>query len=390
MVNMIECDVLVVGGGPAGSSAARAASLRGAKTLFIDKKEEIGVPVQCAEGIGKYLIPHVPFKIPTNYFKWRVDGMLFWIEGIKIERRGGFWEGYTIDRKRFDKLLAKNAIETGAELWNNCELLDAEFDDNGNMKTAIVKKSEKEVEIYPDIVIGADGSESTVLKILDLFNPGRGDIGEIYSWEMKSVNNTKPKLEQIFVGDFTPGGYAYIFPKSKDIANVGIGGLFPQKKMEKYFDEFLEVPFVKKQVKNAEFVVEKSKKSIWSDIIDKWAYNNILLAGDAANQNLKPFVEGILPAIICGNIAGELASRRINSGMDLTKIYEERIKEIFQDEYKTSKIYMKLIKDLFMSDIPTNNILFGGLLSRSFQLNEIEKLKEMNYEHLFSLMKSRT
>lgn len=387
---MKECDVLVVGGGPAGSSAARAASLSGAKTLFIDKKEEIGVPVNCAEGVGKYLLPFLPFRIPTNYLKWRIDGMFFWIEGFEIERRGEFWEGYTVDRKRLDKWLAKKAIEAGAELSVNSELLDAEFDDNGNIKTATVQKSEKKMVIKPDVVIGADGSESTVLKILDLFNPGRGDIGEIYSWEMKSVNNTKPKLEQIFVGDFTPGGYAYIFPKSKDIANVGVGGLLPQKKMEKYFDEFLEVPFVKKQVKNSEFVVEKSKKSIWSDIIDKWAYNNILLAGDAANQNLKPFVEGILPAIICGNIAGELASRRINSGMDLTKIYEERIKEIFQDEYKTSKIYMKLIKDLFMSDIPTNNILFGGLLSRSFQLNEIEKLKEMNYEHLFSLMKSRT
>jgi len=159
--------------------------------------------------------------------------------------------------------------------------------------------------------------------------------------------------------------------------------------MEKYFDEFLEVPFVKKQVKNAEFVVEKSKKSIWSDIIEKWTYSNIILVGDAANQNLKPFVEGIIPAIICGNIAGELTSKRINSDFDLTKIYKKRIKEIFQDEYKISKIYMKLIKDLFISDIPTNNILFGGLLSGSFNLNEIEKLKEMNYDHLFSLMKSK-
>ena len=387
---MKECNVLVVGGGPAGSSAARAASLRGAKTIFIDKKEEIGVPVNCAEGVGKYLLTSLPFRIPTNYLKWRIDGMFFWIKGLEIERRGGYWEGYTVDRKKLDKWFAKKAIETGAKLSVNSELLDAEFDDKGNMKKAIVQKSEKEISIKPDVVIGADGSESTVLKLLNLFNPNRGDIGEIYSWEMKSVNNTKPRLEQIFVDDFTPGGYAYIFPKSKDVANVGVGGLLPKKKMEKYFDEFLEVSFVKKQVKNAEFVIEKSKKSIWSDIIDKWAYNNILLAGDAANQNLKPFVEGILPATICGNIAGELISRRINSDVDLTEIYEKRIKEIFQDEYKTSKIYMKLIKDLFLSDIPTNNILYGGLLYGSFKLNEIEKLKEMNYEHLFSLMKSRT
>jgi len=50
---------------------------------------------------------------------------------------------------------------------------------------------------------------------------------------------------------------------------------------------------------------------------------------------------------------------------------------------------MKLIKDLFIKDMPTNNILFGGLLSGSFNLNEIEKLKEMSYKHLFSLIKEK-
>ena len=51
----IECDVLVVGGGPAGCSAARAAAMKGLKTILIEEHEEIGSPVQCAEGIGKYL-----------------------------------------------------------------------------------------------------------------------------------------------------------------------------------------------------------------------------------------------------------------------------------------------------------------------------------------------
>ena len=386
---MKDCNVLVIGGGPAGLSAARSASFLGANTIVVEKKEEIGVPVNCAEGIGKYLLPSLPFSIPAKYLNWKIDGIYFRVDGFEIERKGEYWEGYTIDRKNLEKWLAKKAIETGAKLSVNTEFLDAKFDDNGNLKKAIIQKSNKLITIKPDFVIGADGSESTVLKILGLFNPGKGDIGEIYSWEMKSIKNSKPRLEQIFVDDFTPGGYAYIFPKSKDVANIGVGGLFPKKKMEKYFEEFLEEPFVKKQVKNAEFVVEKSKKSIWSDIVEKWAYSNIVLVGDAANQSLKPFVEGILPAIICGNIAGELTTKRINSDFDLTKIYKKKIKKIFQYEYKISKLYMKLIKDLFISDMPTNNILFGGLLSGSFNLDEIGKLKEMNYEQLLSLIKTK-
>ncbi|MEM4258611.1 MAG: NAD(P)/FAD-dependent oxidoreductase [Candidatus Thermoplasmatota archaeon] len=386
---MIECDVLVIGAGPAGSSAARSAISKGKKTIFIDKKERIGYPVQCAEGIGKYLFPLLPLKIPKDQLKWKIDGMYFWIDGVTIEHVGGFWEGYTIDREKFENWLAKRAKDKGAKLWENTKLIGFDFDNNGDIKKAIVQKAGKEFEIKMRIVIGADGSESTVLQQLGLFNPGKGDIGEIYSWEMKSLNITKPRFEQIFIGDFTPGGYAYIFPKSKNTANIGVGGLLPQKKIEKYFYEFLEIPPVKKQVKNAEFVIEKSKKSIWSDLVDKWIYKNVILAGDAANQNLKPFVEGILPAIICGDIAGKISIKYSNFDSKISKIYTNQIENIFKDSYFNSKIYTELIKKLFLSNAPAQNLLFGGLLIGAFEPNDIEKLCDFEYNRVLSLLKSK-
>jgi digeranylgeranylglycerophospholipid reductase len=107
----IECDVLVVGAGPAGSSAARAASLNGAKTIFIDKKDQVGIPVQCAEGIGKYLFPYLPFKIPKEQLIWKIDGMFFWVDDISIRKTGDFWNGYSIDRRKFDKWLSELAVK---------------------------------------------------------------------------------------------------------------------------------------------------------------------------------------------------------------------------------------------------------------------------------------
>ena len=50
---MIETDVLVIGGGPAGSSAAKHAALGGAKVILLDKRYEIGAPKRCAEGVSK-------------------------------------------------------------------------------------------------------------------------------------------------------------------------------------------------------------------------------------------------------------------------------------------------------------------------------------------------
>ncbi|NOZ59773.1 MAG: NAD(P)/FAD-dependent oxidoreductase, partial [Euryarchaeota archaeon] len=229
MLDMIECDVLVVGAGPAGSSAARAAALGGAKTIFIDKKKEVGVPVQCAEGIGEYLFPYLPFKIPKHLLKWKIDGISFWAEGITVEKTGGTWSGYSINRDEFDKWLAEKAIKSGATLMLETELIDLEVKDDYNVTKAIVKTPKGTKEIKPKVVIAADGVESTVLKLLGFDVDLEKYAGYVIGYEMYNVNLSNPRIEQIYLGDFAPGGYAYIFPKSNKKANVGVATLFRDK-----------------------------------------------------------------------------------------------------------------------------------------------------------------
>jgi len=59
-------------------------------------------------------------------------------------------------------------------------------------------------------------------------------------------------------------------------------------------------------------------------VSDKWTYGNILLLGDAANQNFKPFVEGILPGIICGDIA-EIVAYNFIKGANLLSVYQKQV-----------------------------------------------------------------
>jgi len=375
----IECDVLVVGAGPAGSSAARAAAMNGAKTIFIDKKEEIGKPVQCAEGIGEYLFSYLPFKIPKEQLVWKMDGMFFWVDDISIEKTGDFWKSYSVDRRKFDKWLSKIAVEKGAELFTNTELIDLELDNENNVKKAIVKIKEKTIEIKPKVVVAADGVESTVLNLLGLYDPKEGDLADVYSWEMKNLDLYKPNLEQVFTGEFTPCGYAYIFPKSKNTANIGVGGILPEKKMEKYFEEFLEIPHVKKQIKNADYVIEKSKKAVWSNLTDRWIYGNVLLTGDAANQNLKPFIEGILPSIICGNIAGSLSSK--NLGFSNIE-YQKKIYSEADQLFKTSDKTLKTIEYLYSKKGNKKYLQFFSFVTELFAEEEFRKVEQMNYSEL--------
>lgn len=376
----MKCDVLVVGAGPAGSSAARAAAEAGAKTIFIDKKKEIGVPVQCAECIGRFLFPYLPFKIPKEQLIWKLDGVSFWADGITIERSGGIWFSYSINRKKIDKWLADNAVNAGAKLLTNAELVDLDVKERYNVRKAMVKTSKGEIIIEPKVIIAADGVDSTVLKLLGFIIEKEKKCGEVLGFEMKNLRLIKPNFGQIFLGDFAPGAYAYIFPKSESTANIGVASLFQSKKLEKCVEEFFEKTEVRKQVKNAVIVEEKSGWAPFSYITDKWVYGNILLVGDTANQNFKPFVEGFLPVIICGDIAGKTASNFVITGKSLNN-YPKHVKNKLSGFFAESDRLIDVAYDLAKLN-EKENLLRLSFSANILPLKRIQKLKAENYDIL--------
>ena len=382
----IECDVLVVGGGPAGCSAARAAAMNGAKTILIEKKKEIGYEVKCAEGIGTYLFPYLPYQIPKEQLIWKMDGMYFQTDDISIEKTGDFWKSYSVDRKKFDKWISTLAIDKGAELFTNTELTNLELDEENNVKKAIVKRQEKKMEIKPKVVVAADGAESTVLNLMGLYNPERGDHAEVYSWEMKNLDLYKPNMEQVFTGTFTPCGYAYVFPKSKNTANIGVGGILPEKKMEQYFEEFIEIPHIKKQLKNAEYVIEKIKKAVWNDLSNKWIHNNVILSGDAANQNFKPFIEGIIPAIVCGDIAGKVSNDFLSKNDISHEYYYNIVKNKFDTHLELSNKIKEGLNYIFYQEDNKKYLQFFGIVTELLDEQNIEKTFDMDYNEIKSMI----
>ncbi|MFH1054764.1 MAG: NAD(P)/FAD-dependent oxidoreductase [Candidatus Altiarchaeota archaeon] len=377
----VECDVLVVGAGPAGSAAARASALAGLKTVFIDKRAEVGYPVRCAEGMGNYLFPFMPFKIPRREIVWETDGIEFWAEDITIRRRGVLWAGYTVNRRLFDKWVAKQAVEAGARLMLDAELEGFEFKGKHTVEEAKIKTKEGEVTIKPKVVVGADGFESTTLKLLGEYHPKEGAVAEIYSYEMKDMRLASPKYEQVFVGDFSESGYAYVFPISKTRANVGVGCAYPTKPIEEYFNEFLQIPEMKHQVKEAVRVENKGGKVNALALSKRWAYGNVLLAGDSADQNFKPFVEGILPAIICGDIAGKTAAKHLQ-GVEGLDQYTHEVKRVLGPVLNQSDRVGDLIYELFSIKDPKRYLLLLNLLADLNSPDRIHEMKRMHYDRL--------
>ncbi len=381
---MIECDVLVVGAGPAGSSAARAAALGGAKTIFIDKKREVGVPVQCAEGIGGYLLQYLPFKIPKELLVWKIEGISFWAEDITIERTGSNWSGYSINRDEFDKWLANKAIKAGAKLLLETELIDLEVKEEYNVTKAIVKTPAGNKEIVPKVVIAADGVDSTVLRLLGFKIRLERNCGYVIGYEMRNLKLEKPNYEHVFMGNFAPGGYGYIFPKSRTTANVGVGALFPNRRFEEYYEEFLDLPIVKAQVKDGVKIKEKSGWIPFRYLTDKWVYGNTLLVGDVANQNIKPLVEGFLPAVICGDIAGKTVAHYI-SNKSILEDYPKGVEQKLGSLFRESDFLLELSYNLLQSKKKEDILLTLGINTNIFSFNDIDELKKETY----TLLKSK-
>jgi len=363
----VECDVLVVGAGPAGSSAARAAAKKGLKTFIIEEDGEIGKPIKCAEGIGSYLFPHMPFKIPKEQFIWEIKGMYFWANDVAFIKKGGIWSGYTIDRSKWDKWLANLATDNGVTLLTNTKLISLDYNTDYTVKKATAIKNGKKIDFKPKIVVAADGIDSTVLDILNV-KKKKGCIGYVKSYEMKNLNLKYPKYDQLFFGDFAPRAYAYIFPISNTKANLGIGTIYEDRNLDEYFEKFIDTPYIKKQVIQGKKIIEKTGNAPVRNLSDKLLYGNIFIVGDAANQNIKPFIEGNIPGIICGDILGNLIYNVLKDN-EKPENYENVINEKF-DLIKNSQGYTDIVYGESKIEPKTFNILLLGLMSEIIDLDK--------------------
>ncbi|MBM4324645.1 MAG: NAD(P)/FAD-dependent oxidoreductase, partial [Deltaproteobacteria bacterium] len=147
-------DILVIGAGPAGSSAARTAARMGFKVLLIEKNQRIGVPVQCAELVSKWVSRHASFT-PGSIIQSIETMNVHLPNGVTYEMKS---PGYMLDRSLFDKELATSAILSGADVLTGAKALEA------SSEGVLIEQGSRTEWIRTKVVIGADGVHSTVAR----------------------------------------------------------------------------------------------------------------------------------------------------------------------------------------------------------------------------------
>ena len=327
-------DVLVIGAGPGGSIAAKTAAEKGLDVLLIEKRQEIGDPVRCAEGVNKeYLKKHV--EIDNSWICADLKGSrIFSPNGTKIEMAqeiSGGEVGYVLERKIFDRALAEHAAKAGAEVRVKTRATGLIIEDDF-VKGARLMHLGKEYEVRAKIVIGADGVESKVGRWAGIDTSLKPvDIETCAQYLIAGVDIDQEYCEFYIGSELAPGGYIWIFPKGEGKANVGVGllgsktGKFKPRPVD-YLNNFVE-----KKFPNAGIVEMVFGGVPVSGCIEKTSANGLMLVGDAARQSDPITGGGILNAMDAGKLAGEAAYEAISaedvSFEKLEEVYEKRWRE---------------------------------------------------------------
>lgn len=342
-------DVVIVGAGPGGSIAAKTAAKKGLDVLLIEKRQEIGDPVRCAEGVSKiWLRKHI--EPDHRWICADVKGSrIYSPDGTMVEMSeeiAGGEVGYVLERKIFDRALAYESAKAGAEVMVKTRATDLIIE-NGFVKGVRVMHLGEEYDIRAKIVIGADGVESKVGRWAGIDTSIKPADIETCAQYLMSGTEIDQDYCYFYIGnDIAPAGYIWLFPKGKDLANVGIG-ILGSRSGEKHAVDYLN-EFVEKKYPNANILEMDVGGVPVCGSIEKTIANGLMLVGDAARQSDPITGGGIINAMEAGKIAGEVAYNAISKGdVSTTSLqeYEKKWRENIGYEINNSLI----VKNKFTS-----------------------------------------
>jgi len=355
-------DVIVVGAGPAGSTAARYAAMNGADVLLIEKRQEIGSPVRCGEGVSMEIFRHVDIKPDESWFVNQVTGARIYGPSGKClvidAKNAGDEVGAVIERDNFDKYLATEAVRAGAQLSTKTAAISL-LKDDGRISGVRIRRMGEEFDVLCKLVIGADGFESQVARWAGInTNLKTRDTTSNLQYRMTNLKLDK-RFTDFYIGSVAPGGYVWIFPKSEDTANVGIGLLLSRIKnpseAKEYLDRFIERD---KRFRDAVILETVSGGVSVSAPLDKVTADGLMLVGDAARM-IDPLTGGgISNGVIAGRVCGEVAAEAVKANdfsEEFLQRYERGWRELLEE--KLYRDYMAKEKLITLDDATLDKLI---------------------------------
>lgn len=365
---MEKFDVIVVGGGPAGLSAAISAAQAGMKTVVIERGDYPGTK----NVMGGVLYTQATNEVIPDFWKEAP------LERPVIEQRYAFlskdeiltagyrdpawgqppYNAHTVLRVKFDRWLADQAVKAGVMIITETLVEDLLYhgDDVVGVRTG-----RAEGDLGAKVVILAEGANNFLACKAGLAKPLRPDSVAVVAKEIIAL--PPEKIEDRFCleshegatielfGDSTDGmlGTAFIYT-NKNSLSIGVGSIVGSMAEKGWSpNDLLEnlkaKPYVKRLIQGGE------TKEYLAHLIPEGGYNampklyrqGVLVAGDTAMFVNGLNREGSNLAMTSGKIAGNVAAEAIQSGDTSAhgmSVYETRLRDSFvvKDLYKFRKL----------------------------------------------------
>ncbi len=370
-------DVIVVGAGTGGSTAARFASQKGLDVCLIDRKDKgkIGEKI-CGDAVGTEIFNFLGINHPkAEELSCYIKGAKLYSPNLKkcLTLLDPKQAGYVVNRVEFGQRLLNEALDAGVKQFlDDTMVLDLSYS-NGIVNGIKVKlKDGEKVDLNAKVVIDASGFYSPLRKklkssIIEKEIPGSDSI-LCYREIVKFLNNDQQVKDPEYITiildqEKAPGGYIWYFPKDLESVNIGLGVFVDYKgKVKEFYQKHAFNNFIKSS--NIEIIssgggVVPVRRPLWS-----CADGGILFVGDAGCQVNPLHGGGIDPSMRGGYFAASTVATAIEDGdYSIEKLWDYNYKVMTGFGYEFASLDLLRMVLQVLSNADLNFVLEKGLLT---------------------------
>lgn len=358
-------DVVIIGGGPAGSALGSYLSMAGIKNIIFEKAinprphvgesmvtsstrvfKDIGF-LQTLEDEGFVKKYGASWHPPTNKGEFDIEFAEFPQEGIDQDYT------YHVDRGKLDLLMLKHAEKLGSEIYQGTHVTKVLFD--GDQACGVqVRIAGQEMEVPAKIVVDCSGRNTLLGRQLKLTKKDPiFDQYAVHAW-YKDVDRGEGRTGDYIHIYFLPveRGWVWQIPITEDITSMGVvaeKNVFKQSKLdvEEYFTTHVNMnPDLAKAMAPAKRINEFKTEGDYSYVMEKFVGNGFLLVGDAARFVDPIFSSGVSIALYGAKYSSQVIQEALQKNdfrAEMFTPYETKMRGGVAVWYEFIRMYYKLL-----------------------------------------------